>query len=300
MSLCYVILKQREASLPFEFHHKIMSSIVAVGAIIMASEFVAQIVYLVQNSDIYNYHYSLSGLIYISLTCLFLLTACIMHNKGLFYVTFHVHSLLYIIFIYHYALPTFLLMLVYPIKVIAIVAYLTTYVYVAIITWAIFLLICKQVMKKIKQTRTCIRVNIGIILFALSLYALTILVLLVVLSLVVYAILLNQSSSITAGPVYTILSLIPTASISLVSWMLKTKIFEFEELQNAQNSEDTSEPRAANNDNDQEEERIPLLTVEENGSSTEPAPRSESSPNLCNRHNYGATNAEDKSSETNC
>ena len=253
----------------------------------MASEFVAQIVYLVQNFDTYYCVYSLSGLLYIILTYLLLLTACILFKKkGLFYVTFHVHSLLYLMFIYHYALPTFLLMLVYPIKVIAIVAYLTTFVYVAIIVLALSLLVVKQVMKKIKQTRTCIRVYIGITLYiCLVPYALIIPSLLVVLFLVVYAILLNQSSSITAGPVYTILSLTPPAAISLVSWMLKTKVFEFEELQNAQNSEITSEPRAANNDNDQEEERIPLLTLtEENGSTSELA-RSESSPNLHNRHN---------------
>ena len=147
---------------------------------------------------------------------------------------------------------------------------------------------------------SCVRVCAKIYLLYFLLYAIIIFSFVVLpMILVVYALLLNQSFSITNGPVYTIISLIPTVVIPFVSWMLKSKVFQFEDVENAQNSEDTNEPRAANNDDDQEEERIPLLTVEENGSSTELA-RSESSPNLRNRHNYGATNAEDMTSETNC
>ena len=189
-------------------------------------------------------------------------------------------------------------MLVYPTKVIAIFAYFTAFVYISIIVSSTAVLIFNLVIKSLKQKRSCIRVCAKIYFFYFILYAIIISVLIVPLFLVVYALLLNQSLSITIGPVYTVLSLIPTAAISFVSWMLKTKVFQFEKLKNALNSEDTNEQRAANNNTDSEEERIPLPTVDENSSASEP--RSESSPNLCNRHNYGTTDAEDKSSETNC
>ena len=71
-------------------------------------------------------------------------------------------------------------------------------------------------------------------------------------------------------------------------------------MKNAERAEDTTEQRATNDINaDTEEERLPLLTIEENSSASETAPRSESSPNLCNGHNYGATEAKDKTSDTN-
>ena len=79
----------------------------------------------------------------------------------------------------------------------------------------------------------------------------------------------------------------------------KSKFFDsvsIEELQNAECAEDTTEQMDTNDLNaDTEEER-----VEENSNASEMAPRSESSPNLRNHHNYGATEAEEKNSETNC
>ena len=81
---------------------------------------------------------------------------------------------------------------------------------------------------------------------------------------------------------YTILYLIPTAAISFVSWMLKNKAFQFEDGQSS--TESTNEQIAANNDSDSEKEHIPLLSVDENSSASEPM--SETSPNLRNRHNY--------------
>ena len=188
-------------------------------------------------------------------------------------------------------------MLVYPTKVIAIVAYLITFVYISIIVSSIAVLIFSHVIKPLEHKRACIRVCAKIYLLYIPLYAIIMSVLIVPLFLVVYALFLNQSLSITIGPVYTVLSLIPTAAISFISWILKTKIFQLEKLKNAQNSEDTNGQRAAHNSTDSEEGRILLLTVEENSSASEPM--SESSPNLRNRHNYGTTEAEDKSSETN-
>ena len=298
--ILYALLK-KEKTAP-TFHAFAMFSTVLIGTVIVVVELVLQFSYIRDRNPV-----NTPGLMSIITIYLFLFVMYfflfVMYIKwrkiGMLHLTFHVQSILFFMIIHHNALPTFLLMLIYPIQVITIVAYWTAFVYVSIIVLATYLLIFRLIMKEVWKKSIKIRVCACIYFSFLLLYAFLIPLLLILLFPVVYALLLNQSLSITAGPVYTVLSLIPTAAISFVSWMLKTKAFQFEELKNAQNSEDTNEPRAANNDNDQEEERIPLLTVEENGSSTEPA-RNESSPNLRNRQNYGATNAEDKSSETNC
>lgn len=60
---------------------------------------------------------------------------------------------------------------------------------------------------------------------------------------------LIQPSSITNGPVYTVLSLIPSAAISLISWLLKTKVYQFDfakHLQMTQSTEHTDEQRDTN------------------------------------------------------
>ena len=89
------------------------------------------------------------------------------------------------------------------------------------------------------------------------------------------------------GPVYTVLSLIPSAAISLISWLLKTKVYQFDfakHLQMTQSTEDTDERRDSNHlDTISEEEHILLLKMEENCDS-------ESSLNRGNDQNdYGAT-----------
>lgn len=111
----------------------------------------------------------------------------------------------------------------------------------------------------------------------------------------VYAIALSQSSSITAGPVYTVFSLIPPAAISFVTWMLKTKVFQFDisELQEDEHTtEDTNEQRNADV---VPEERIPLLAVEDTRSASEP----NGAPNHDSGQDYGATRDENHN-ETNC
>ena len=297
--ILYNILTNRKTGLPY--HGNIMSSTVIIGFIMMVLEYLVQFIHIIQSIvlDIYRLSYwSWYNMIALVINfVLFYLVHLAVYKKWskIGFMLIASHILFYLLLIYHYALPTFLLMLVYPTKVIAIVAYLIAFVYVSIIAWSISVQIFKNAMKTLKNKRTCIRVCACIYLLYIPIYALFICFFLIVLFLVVYAILLNQSLSITTGPVYTVLSLIPTAAISFVSWMLKTKAFQFEELKNAK---DTNEQGAANNNTDSEEEHIRLLTVDKNSSASEPM--SESNPNLRNRHNYGTTGAEDKSSETNC
>ena len=232
--------------------------------------------------------------------------------------------------IYHYALSTFLLLLIHPMKVIITFAYLVTATFIAII-------VCSAYVTVFKNLNTHLKFNNNITFqcryFCLSLVALIYIIIviftigyLLLLYCLAYAVMLNQSSPIATGPIYTILTLIPTVAVSFITWTLKNKIFDsisIEELKKAVRAEDTTEQRDTNDLNanteeehlplltvegnnsasetaNTEEECLPLLTVEGNNSASETAPRSESSPNLRNRHNYGAIEAEDKSIETNC
>ena len=291
--ILFNILSSRKTPLPY--HGIVMSTTVKIGFIVMILEYLVQFIHFGIGSYSYCSWYNVNTLILSLIVNYFFYLGLYtkIRKRHLMCVTLHI--LFYLLLIYHYTLPTFLLMLVYPMKVIIIVAYLIAFVYIPIIVFPISLLIFKHVVKTLKYKRICIRVCAHIYLLYIPLYVFIICLFLIVLFLVVYVLLLNQSLSFTIGPVYTVLSLIPTAAISFVSWMLKTKVFQLEEIKNA---EDTNEQIAANNDSDSEEEHIPLLTVDENSSTSEPM--SESSPNLHNRHNYGTTEAEDKSSETNC
>ena len=98
-----------------------------------------------------------------------------------------------------------------------------------------------------------------------------------------------------APAVYAVLSLIPSAAISFVSWLLKTKVYQFDfakHLKTTQTTEDSDEQRDANDlDTSSEEEHIPLLKVDENCDS-------ESSFNHNKGHHYGAAKDDKKNHET--
>ena len=86
----------------------------------------------------------------------------------------------------------------------------------------------------IKQVRICVKPkSIRFRAFVLAYYAImiflitsvgSIIFMYIILIQLVYALLaLGQSAAITAGPAYTVLTLISSAAISFVSWMLKNK-----------------------------------------------------------------------------
>ena len=179
----YPILRKRKTAPSLPYRGYIMLSTFVIGATLVVLEYVVQLMHTIQ---------SLSDSIYPILACkltsvvdliIFLVTysiiwstECIQSRKsliGLKYATFHVNVLFYLMIIYHYALPTFLLMLVYPTKVVAIVAYLTAFVYISITVSSIAILIFKEAVKwlKRKRTSTCIRVCARIYFLYIPLYA---------------------------------------------------------------------------------------------------------------------------------
>ena len=218
----------------------------------------------------------------------------------------------YLLIIFHFTLPTFLLLLVHPVKVITTFAYLITSTFAAIIVCSGYVLAYRHLLYvyfKFKKCdirlRICLIVTDSIFFGLISIFIVAMFIMyLILICPLVYVLMLSQSSSTITAPIYTILSLVPSAAAPFFTWIFTTKLFHsvsIEKLQNAECAEDTTELTDTNDLNaDTEEERLPLLTVEENSNASETAPRSESSPNLHNRHNYGATNAEDRSSETNC
>ena len=169
--------------------------------------------------------------------------------------------LLSLIHIYCYALPTFLL-LAYPTKVIAIVVYLITFIFS---TSAICSIIIRFVRKShgtfgCNWICCCMSINLCLALaYPMMLF--------VVMIQFLYALVLSQASAITSGP-YTIFSLIPSAVVSVVTWMVKNKVFGKNKDED-DNSEEKNEPsqqqEASHNeqqeagDNEHPDDQIPLV-----------------------------------------
>ena len=75
------------------------------------------------------------------------------------------HFATFLLLIYHYVLPTALLMIVYPIKVIATLAYSITFAFVAITACSLCVLFMKAVLK-VKKHRIC--AGVSIIIFCIA------------------------------------------------------------------------------------------------------------------------------------
>lgn len=106
---------------------------------------------------------------------------------------------------------------------------------------------------------------------------------------------LIKSASITAAPVYTILSLIPPIAISFVSWTLKAKLEFPEPQENEHTADNMNGRRNADAVPEKEKEHTSLLAVDENHSASE---RNSTTLDCDNGQDYGATRDEDH--ETNC
>ena len=98
-----------------------------------------------------------------------------------------------------------------------------------------------------------------------------IILLLLMLFQLVYALMFIQPLPFTNAPVvYAVLSLIPSAAISFVNWLLKTKVYQLDfakHLKIAQTTEETDEQSDVNDldtSSEKEHMHIPLLKVDEN------------------------------------
>jgi hypothetical protein len=204
-------------------------------------------------------------------TYVYFIYYCIRHKRmKMMFISLHFAT--FLLLIYHYILPTSLLMLVYPIKVIATLAYSITFVFAAITACALCVLFVKTVLKA-KKHRIC--AGVGIIIFCTT--TIIFILMLVTMFELVYALVSNQSANIAAAPVYTILSLIPPAAISFVTWMVKSKVFQLKLPANEHDTtEDTTEDSNRQRDtSDPEdalpEEQIPLLVPVEDDGASEPS-----------------------------
>ena len=301
------LIRNKATQLQLSYCDNISLSTVVIGGAWMIFEFIETLRHIIQDSPMLIVVWVYTAIAYMTFllpVSLRFMWRCIKRSKKskeVCNICPVLHIATYLLLVYHFALPTFLLFLVHPMKVITTFAYLITAIFVAIIVCSAYAMIYKNLITYLKFKN--IRFSFSRI-FCLSLFALiyilvvvTVIFYLFVLYPLVYAVMLNQSSNIS--PIYTILSLVPSAAISFITWTLKNKLFHSLSIEELQNAEDTTEKRDKNDLNsDTEEERIPLLTVEENGSTSKPM--SESSPNLRNHHNYGTTEVEDKSNETNC
>lgn len=203
------------------------------------------------------------------------------------------HFAIFLYLIYHYVLPTSLLLLVYPS-----LPHWLTFVFAAITACSLYIRVIKF-LKTTRRYKICSKLCI-FILYTLS--GLFFILLLITIFQFVYAFVSNQSANITTAPVYTILSLIPSAVISLVTWMLKTEVFQFEfaklHWEDEHTTNDTNDQRDISNSNTpQEEERTPLLAVEENSNGASEA--NANHDNAAGHQDYGATRDDDHN-ETNC
>ena len=134
----------KSISTSIQDHIEFVISAVFVGYLFVISEFIATTVYL---GDLFMHTFHLY-LWFPSLICFAFVFFKVMHvcckkhkeksdGLNLIVVIFTLGILIFLIHIYCYALPTFLLLLVYPTKIITVVAYLITFVFVTSITSSI-------------------------------------------------------------------------------------------------------------------------------------------------------------------
>ena len=253
---------------------ELIAAIIILGLLIIFSEFVATCAYMPYNS--------FSGAIthiYVWVSDIFtffimLLRFCSFHcvhtrdnNNCSSYIPFFVTFIVVIfgLHIYIYALPAFLLLLVYPTKVIATAAYMIAFVTATSVIGSVFIRMCKFLFKRMFSNFTCKKnccQNTLIVLLLMNVCLMFVMPCFLFGALIqlVYALVLGQASAITAGP-YTIISLIPSIAITLLSWIIKKKLFGGRKgedgTENNQNMNLVSSQR--NKSNDQEGKQTLLL-----------------------------------------
>ena len=230
-------------------HIDFIMSAVFIGYLLIISEFIAILtvhMYLGDfNSTTFHLYLCFPTLIGFLLILFKVMQICY-HKKyhwkksdglKLLILFFGIGMQLFVFHIYCYALPTFLLLLVYPTKVIAVVAYLTSFIFISSITSSISIHLLINAYIKFHIIGRCTRlmmIAIGILMFfhPILIFAIVIQFL--------YVLVLGEASAISTGP-YTVLSLIPTAAISAAGWLVKNKVFS-----NVNEKEDKKEPNQEN------------------------------------------------------
>ena len=260
-------------------------SLIMIVSVVLFAEFVALFVYIKDNPiplfHIYIWLYVL--FFYLIMALIICMLKCNCRVSAPLCVL--LQMVLYLGLIYFYALPTFLLLLVYPAKVIAIVAYLITYVFSGAMICSVLILLCKH------KLRTTSLYSVSIATFFIFYFLFVFLFTLGMVFPLVYALVFGQLSAITAGP-YTVLSLIPTAAISIASWILKTKIFGRQKfhLDNTDFNPECVPNNTSVHANDNEDTEHTMLLPVDDTNNSQPGTSSESTINRRNTRaqDYGA------------
>ena len=219
---------------------EVVITVLVIGMLLMLAEIVATTVQLVDDSGtdysqttmIYyiSYHIIILILTIISLCVVFILSVIIMFRwkfkrsavifksrKLLIYI----FSGLFLTHICYYALPTFLFLLVYPIQVIVVATYFISYIF----SITLFSAVSIDVSKKILRNKICGHSRkpgkIILVTYVLLFFLYPVLDF-AIMFLFLYLLMLSRASVITTTP-NTFLSLLPTAAISAISWMLRKK-----------------------------------------------------------------------------
>ena len=232
-----------------------------------------------QDAVVYRgYHYficvlAIPVLLFILILSMSLCLKCQLRGQGsvqkgkAFSLLIYICSGLIIMYVCYYALPTFLLLLVYPIKVIVVTAYFISHVFFTILFSSIYLRIAKvikkckillvlEVTKGSKCWYTCQSFLFIMLLFVYIYMLLFFAFLFQFLCLLV----LSRASYTTLGP-YTIISLLPTAAISTISWMLRKRYFKIKHDENTGNS--TADTNSTENNEDEVDENANNSTNDE-------------------------------------
>ncbi len=104
---------------------------------------------------------------------------------------------------------------------IAVVAYLITFVFVTTIMFSISIHLIIAFHENFRRVGCC--KSIMILIYAIITFLNPFLMFVVMIQFL-YVLVLGEASAISSGP-YTVLSLIPTAAVSAASWLLKNKVF---------------------------------------------------------------------------
>ena len=236
-------------------HFYVIMSAMFIGYLFIICEFIATAVYF-RFQDFYYCVFHMC-LWFPSLCCFLIILFMVMilccykkcnweKSDGLvlLIVIFTMGVLMFFIYIYCYALPTFLLLLVYPTKIITIVAYLITFIFVTVMVSSIAIRLFILESSRKFSCCLCIMIIIDIIFVLVQPLIMFLLVIQFL-----YLLVLGKASAISTGP-YTVLSLIPTAAISAASWLVKNKVFSSVDEKEDKEEHNQENDKSATNDDE--------------------------------------------------
>ena len=173
----------------------------------------------------------------------------------------YIFSGFFIAHICYYALPTFFFLLVYPTKVIVVAMYFISYIFFITLFSAVSIDVFKIVLKH-KIICGCSRKpgKMVLLLYLSSFFIYPILGF-AIMFLFLYLLMLTQASTITATP-NMFLSLLPTAAISAISWMLRKKLMTTKNTETDATEAGDVETTSHGESETVNSERIPLLSAD--------------------------------------